>query len=237
MKLRLTLIIAAVMASGTFLYAQSDTSKLAYNLHLGSMDYSGDYGRRYYSLTHGFAGGVGVSYYLMPSFDVQADLNFGHVRGDNAGPNRNTGIDTVFNFKANMGNLNINLKYKFTNGYILKESCKWSPYIVGGIGGIYSVSKGLSHLGNFTNLKVLTFNFNLGVGLKYQLNPNVGLYIQSMQLMPLSDKFDGWYLKIPANKHNDVFLMSCIGIIINPGVYTSKQDKPAKEEKPKKERK
>jgi OmpA-OmpF porin, OOP family len=219
MKIKRLLLVAAFIAGGSMLMAQSDTSRVSYNLHFGNMDYSGDYATEFYSFNHGIAGGLGLAYYIGPSFDLTADLNYGRVRGDNTGPRRNKGLDTIYNFQANMGNFNVNLKYKFTNGYILKESASFSPYLVFGFGTIYSHSVGFGHMGDFTQNpeKVWAINLNVGAGLKYQINAHVGIFIQSMQLMPLVDRVDGWYINIPSNKKNDVFLMNAIGITINPG--------------------
>jgi len=228
MKFKSILIAAAILAVGLTVFAQSDSSRYAYNIHFGNMDYSGDYSTKFDKFNHGFNLGVGAATYLGPSFDLTGDLNYGRVKDINNTPVKNKDLWDSLQFKSRMGNLNIHLKYKFTNGYILKESSTLSPYLVAGIGLVYSKSTGIGYIGDFRDKpeKVFTANFNYGGGLKYQMNLHVGFFIQSIHMNLLNDRIDGWDPDIPANKKNDVFLMNSIGVVFTPqGSSTTQEQK------------
>ena len=139
-----------------------------------------------------------------------------HVKGDDAGPRGNKGIRRGVDFKAGMVNLNILAKYKFSNGYILQESSKISPYLLAGFGGLYSRSTGDGPDGQYIKPfteNVLTVNFCAGAGIKYQIKSNFGIFVQTLALMPQTDRIDGWYPAVIANGANDYFLMNSIGVI------------------------
>ena len=216
MKLKTLFILAAYILGGSLLMAQNSNNKTSYNFHIGTTDYMGDLANEFYSFTHGINAGTGVTLYLDRSFDVVAEINYVHVKGDNAGPRGNKGIRPGVNFIAGMANLNIIAKYKFTNGYILQESSKISPYLLAGFGGLYSISSGVGPddqgIKNFTE-KIFAFNFCAGAGVKYQIKSNIGIFIQTLALMPMTDKIDGWYPAVTVNGANDFFLMNSIGVI------------------------
>ena len=217
MKLKTLFILAAyLLGSSLLLVAQNSNNKTAYIFHLGTMDYMGDLANEFYSFTHGINAGAGITRYLDRSFDLVAEINYAHVKGDNAGPRGNKGIRPGVNFKAGMANLNMIAKYKFTNGYILQESSKISPYLLAGFGGLYSISTGNGPDGQdikkFTE-KIFAINFCVGAGVKYQVNSNIGIFVQTMPLMPLTDRIDGWFPVVAVNGANDYFLMNSIGVI------------------------
>ena len=233
MKSKIGLILIGILITGTFATAQNDSCKLAYNIHFGNMDYSGDYSTKFYRITDGFNVGAGAALYMVPSFDLTADLKYGRVRDINNTKVWNHDLWDSLRFKANLGMLQVNLKYKFNNGYILRENSTIQPYIFGGLGLWYSKSTGWGHMGDFTNKpeKVFAFAYQYGLGLKYQMNLHVGFFIQTTHQHILSDRVDGWYPNIPANKKDDTFLINAIGVVFTPaGSSTTREQKEKQRE-------
>lgn len=220
MKFKKLLFVAILLAGGSILFAQTDTSKFTYNVRIGTTGYQGDYASEFFSFTHGVSFGVGVSRYINPSFDIVANVNYGKIQGDPLGANGVKSMPAGVNFKANLTCLNILLKYKFTNGYLLKESAKLSPYLLAGAGTLYNASSGVGFSGAFsgsTKEKVLAANLSLGLGLRYRLTNKLGIFIQTLELATGTDKIDGWYPDVPSNKKNDKLLLNTIGITYTPG--------------------
>ena len=103
----------------------------AIGVHGTLNEYAGDLnGDKYhfYNFDHPKPGGaISFQQYLNPSFNLVEKLSFNQVQYQNI--YRDAGFD------ADLFTLNVKLKYKFNNGYILKEDATVSPFIVAGIGG------------------------------------------------------------------------------------------------------
>lgn len=222
MKTKISLLLTIVLTAGSALLAQNVDNKRVQFVQVGDLAYAGDYSNDLFKFHHGIAVGAGLTQYLSRSVDILANLNIGLVNAKNA-----TMASNGTDFNAKMINFNLLAKYKIDNGYLLKENPKLSPYIIGGIGALYSISdgngysyttdNGINNSAPFSGRKVFAFNFCAGAGIKYQLTNKISLYFQPMAIMPLSDKFDGWYQDIIANKRNDMFLSNSIGVIFAPG--------------------
>ena len=83
---------------------------------------------------YGF-GNWDYSRYLNKSFDGSATLNtgdYGHCREDDESAIRTDGTE-VLNMLGRLTSLVVSSKYKFANGYVLKENAKLAPYVYIGI--------------------------------------------------------------------------------------------------------
>jgi len=104
-----------------------------------------------------------LSRYLNPSFDIMLDTRMSfwgdnYFGGDHDEPGQSytaNGVDIV--------NPLLNLRYKFSNGYIFKENSFLQPYLIGGLG--YMWDKDVDGL-----------NFDAGAGMKIPLTPNISLF-------------------------------------------------------------
>lgn len=226
MKLKSGLFALFLLAFGSLLYAQDQPEKLTYSASLSTLDYSGDYGNSLFSFSHGIALNGSISYNLGKSFDIMAELSWGTVNADKVAE-KNPGMRDEVNFKAKIFNLNLMAKYKLANGYLLQETAKIAPYLIGGIGGFYSTSSGTGFGGfndagytlsaDFTDKKVAALLVCAGLGAKYQVNPKIGIFIECRGMLLLNDDIDGWNPNYDADQWSDSLLKNSIGIIFTPG--------------------
>ena len=197
--------------------AQEHRERPEFHAFAGTMDYQGDYADEFYSFTHGIVAGQGMNWYLDRSFNAGFDMNFGWVKGDNAGPRGNKGVLQFASFQAEMINLDLLVKYKFNNDYLLKKSSRVCPWLDAGLGVLYATTTGInSRLGDFYD-DIFTENFCLGAGIECRISSKIGIYLRSQLLLPLSDKIDGWYPAISANHNYDQFMINSIGLTFTPG--------------------
>ena len=68
-KLTLTFFIS--IASVIFVFGQTADRKWAFGPDFGVVEYSGDYGNRFFTFNSGYAAGLSLFRYLSPSFDLE----------------------------------------------------------------------------------------------------------------------------------------------------------------------
>ncbi|MFA6128579.1 MAG: OmpA family protein [Bacteroidales bacterium] len=196
--------------------AQNAENKWGIGLHFGVMEYSGDYDKEFYSFRQGYAVGASLSRYINPSFDIM-----GHFFYDmsHANDNGRMGMPTWLNFEADMFNLNLLAKYKFNNGYILKEEALLSPFILAGVGGNFALTSGVGENGAFTSQKYITPNLYGGLGLNLRISKAISFVVQTAVMLPFTDKIDGTTgaIATAAVKGNDKFMENSVGLCITPG--------------------
>src|SRR5688500_7228467 len=199
----------------------------AIGLHGTLNEYAGDLnGNKYhlYNFDHPKPGGaISFQQYLNPSFNLVEKLSFNQVQYQNMF--KTMGVD------ADLFTLNVKLKYKFNNGYILKEDATISPFIVAGIGGTYIESKVFTDSGNSTiSSGTIQANAAAGVGIYFRFSERVGFEIANTLNMPLYDAWDG-----VSEGNNDVHLQHSAGLIFKlrkptdtdgDGVYDRKDNCP-----------
>jgi len=214
---RKILLVAAVMLLGiSASHAQNAENKWGFGVHLGTMEYNGDYANGFYTFKPNFTFGASIARYLNPSFDLLGHFYYGQTQSGNA--RIRLTMPSYLNFHAKMSNLNLLFKYKFNNGYMLKESATLAPFILAGFGGNMAVSSGTDQNNlAFTNPKYLTSAVMGGIGLNFRVSQAFSIAIQSSLMMPLTDKIDGWYLVVSTNTNYDYFLENSVGLYITPG--------------------
>ncbi len=219
-KLFITGCMALIAGLGT-LQAQNADAKWGVGVHVSTIDYKGDIGSNFFKFQNGIGGGVHVNRYLSPSFDAQGFINYGKS-GHTA--------DSLYNFSATMLTANLNLKYKFNNGYIFKEEAVIAPYLLAGFGETFvqaqGVGKEIGGLGNVPNQQTYdktTFsdlNVGAGIGINFRLMEMLNLFVQTYYHYPLNDRYDGsgrpWG-EFGNDKVNDRFLKHSLGLTLSLG--------------------
>jgi OOP family OmpA-OmpF porin len=221
MKRKILLIATALLLGIAASHAQNAEKKWGIGAHLGLMEYEGDYAHGFYSFKPNFAFGASVARYLSPSFDLLGHIYYGHTQSGNARFRSN--MPEFLNFEANIFNLNVLAKYKFNNGYLLKEDARLSPFVLAGFGGNMAVSSGIggTTLGGklpFTNQKSLSPLVMGGLGLNFRVSQAISIVLQSVVMTPFTDKIDGWNPgDNPNNKQPDYFMENSVGVYITLG--------------------
>jgi OmpA-OmpF porin, OOP family len=221
MKRKILLLTAVLLLSIATSYGQNAESKWGVGFHFGVMEYSGDYDKQFYSFTQGYAVGLSVSRYLTPSFDIMGHFFYDRSHSNDSGT---MGMPTWLNFEADMFNLNALIKYKFNNGYILKETAFLSPFILAGVGGNFSLTNGVGELGLMDNQKIITPNLYGGVGLNMRISPALSIAVQTAIEVPFTDNIDGVVGEAVLNPRigNDIFMQNSASLIITPGEFKVK---------------
>jgi OmpA-OmpF porin, OOP family len=180
------------------------------------MEYNGDYSNQFYSFEQGYAVGASIARYLNPSFDLMGHFFYDKAHSFDGWKSQ---MPTWLNFEANMYNLNLLAKYKFNNGYILKENARLAPYLLAGLGGNLAKSSGVGENGAFTDEQYINPNLYGGVGLNLRLTPALSLAVQTSLMLPFNDKIDGSSGEVaPVSKDgNDRFLENSVALYITPG--------------------
>lgn len=173
--------------------------------HVTFSEYSGDLTNdsyHFYDYVRPKLGGaISFQHYLNPSFNLMEKLSFNQVRYQNV--EHTEGVD------ADIFALNIKIKYKFNNDYILKETAVVAPFIVAGIGATYLESKRYTYQDKSTiDDGEFKANAAVGLGILFQFSDRLGFEIANTLNMPLYDGWDG-----VAQGNNDVYLQQSAGFI------------------------
>jgi len=217
MKNKFLLLSAVLLLGMTALNAQNAEHKWGFGAHFGVMEYDGDYDSQFYSFTQGYAVGASLTRYLNPSFDLMGHFFYDQAHANDSWKSQ---MPTWLSFTSDMFNLNILAKYKFNNGYLLKEKAFLAPYLLAGVGGNYaSDTSGIGEKGSLKGQKILAPNLYAGVGLNIRLNHNFSLIAQTSIMMPFTDLIDGSNGSVaPVSKMGaDKFLENSFGLYFTPG--------------------
>ncbi len=216
MKTKITLLLLmAFLLSIPASFGQNSENKWGVGLNFGVMDYIGDYGTELFKTDQGYAVGLTLGRYLNPSFDLLL-----HSFYDKVDHNDENGLNMVdqLNFESHMYNVNILAKYKFNNGYILKEDAFLAPFLVAGVGGNMHDASGFGESGSFAE-KTIKPNLFGGVGVNLRINSWLNLGVMTGFMYPLTDLIDGTdgsVVEAP-NTYNDVFQENSLYLTFTPG--------------------
>lgn len=209
------LIVALALAGSCF--AQTNQNRVGVTFGGGSQKYSGDLGNGFTLKNEVWRGGVAlnINVYLNPSLDISGYGSIGdfgycqpHDKKDMIVPEEDRcdaclGRLGLGNLSSRMYVTGVQLRYKFNNGYLLREELRIKPYVYMGV----AVNKLTDRMkmncvetGNYLTV-------NSGIGVRYYVserlnigyNLNVG-YFTSDKLDFLSRGASDMYLQ------NTVFL-------------------------------
>ncbi len=213
MKKTLLIIGAVFMSFASF--AQNSNELFGLGLHLGTKRYAGDLGNEMFNLDRPqLAGGVSISKYLSPSFDGILMLSHGHIGHTGVGTINNP-TNATSHFATSIFDVNLLAKYKFNNGYILKEEARIAPFIHAGIGDAITFADHYSFAAS-------NFNFPMGVGLNIDLSEKMSLQWMSTYNFTMSDNYDNYDRTGYTGNKKDQFMFHSIGVVFH---FNRKKDK------------
>lgn len=152
--------------------------------------------------------GAYLSRYLNPSFDASLNINGGMLAfKQQDGP--------YGRFTAKAVDFSVMGKYKFNNGYILKENAAIAPYLTAGIGAyqawdIVNADFFVPRTSQIDHMTV--FDIPVGAGIRFNVTEKVNLNLQSIYHIGFSDELDN--IK---SGSNDAWLHTSVGIGFNLG--------------------
>lgn len=173
-------------------FGQSFEKKNNISLGTGRQSYNGDLGNSWFQPSEEYYGIGSLTYsrYLTKSFDALLFVthgDYGHCREEDESQFRPDGTE-VLNMLSRLTSSSISVKYKFANGYLLKEEAKLAPYIY--------LGAGVNNISNFwwKDKKRVNpgncFSLNGGAGVSYNLNKKINLTYNLGFGYLASDKID-----------------------------------------------
>lgn len=180
------LLITVAVAITTFSsIAQNKNYKIGIETGAYLQQYNGNLGNSFFKFKEtAFAGGsLNVGLYLNKSFDINAGGTIGHFGYCQTEEDKKRIVALEYRClgctdRLGMGELrsmmisgNTSIKYKFANGYLLKEDSKIAPYVYAGVGINYLsdvMKRNCVNVGNH-------FTINAGAGVKYNITERLNI--------------------------------------------------------------
>ena len=209
MKNKLLIVLLTLSFCG---FAQTAEKKNNLSIGGGKGSYVGDLGSGAFKPKDEWYGFLGFNYsrYLCKSFDVSLAItsgDYGHCRDEDESAVRPDG-SAVLNMLGRLTTGVVSLKYKFANGYMLKETAKLAPYIYAGaainnISENYWPDHSRAIQGNYASV-------NGGVGVRYNFYKNFNFTYNAGIGYFLTDKIDNRSVG-----SNDIYLQSTFAVGVN----------------------
>ncbi len=200
MKKILTILIVGL---GTLCssWAQNSEYKWGADLQVGVEQYKGELGSGFYRFGQDLNGfiGLSVSRYLSPRFDLVGGITYGDISYDNE-------VDPVVFTRRNM--FTASLQGRFN---ILTDEYKLRPYIFAGYGHMRFADGSVSQANTI---------IPYGLGLTYQVKPNIALRLQNTFIYSDFDRIDS----DPSEDLNDSYLQHSIALSFNFGKTKNDMD-------------
>lgn len=180
------LLITVTFVLATFgLTAQTKNRKIGIETGAYLQQYNGNLGSSFFKFNSiAFGGGsLNLGLYLNKSFDVNVGGSIGHFGYCQTEEDKKRLVALEYRCpgctdRLGMGELrsmmiseNAAIKYKFANGYLLKEDSKIAPYIYAGVGINYLsdvMKRNCVNVGNH-------FTINAGAGVKYNITERLNI--------------------------------------------------------------
>ncbi len=156
---------------------------------LGVLEYGGDHGTFFYKFNTGYAVGASIFRYLNPSFDVGINGFY-----DGVGKNDPNALwpGMGFNFTSDIVSFKVEGKYKFNNGYIMKEDAIVRPFLKAGLGILYTQTSGTGTSGTIapaTPRKSIGPSASFGPGVAFKITDLITLQLYSVLNFPFNADF------------------------------------------------
>jgi len=208
---RITVLFCLMLFVISVLRAQNADNKWAIGFDYGTLQYKGDLGDQIFDWNDWKNGYYfSLHRYLNPSFEGVLNLNYNLI--EESGP-----LMTEANrFYGKMFTGELNLRYKFNNGFFLKENSLFQPFIAVGAGYMGGKSSGISYdLGTVPyNEHVGSLDFYYGIGTKIKISDRVSWQVELGEVRITKDDFDE---ATTLRNGNDFFRRIKTGIVITLG--------------------
>ncbi len=182
------------------LKGQTSTDRYGLGMYASTYEFQGDLGAEYFKFRDIQAGGgISLNYYVSSSIDLGLGVYTGSL---------NYAKDFAC-VKSRMVSTNIDAKFKFYNGKLIKEDAFIGPYVLLGTGVSDVRSTGVNMGKKKFNMEKIDMNFSYGIGFRFRVSESFSFIVQSRQYKPMVDDFDG-------NDGSDAYLEHSIGLIFNP---------------------
>ena len=201
--------------------AQNYMRKFGFEINGGLREYGGDRGTRYFLAEKPEYQAIGASfgYYVNPSFDAIVTASMGELG------HRDDSYPRKLGFTAQVTDLTLGLRFKFTNGKIMNEDSRIRPFLNAGWGGMQSISRIVheqpGYDDNFVNNRSwIAAHWNAGGGVRIALTDGIDLTLQSSYNYTYDDNYDGLPFslsKVRLNALHDAFLYHSAGFVFNFG--------------------
>lgn len=190
--------------------AQDSDARWAFKPSYSLLQYNGELGSQFFKFNQrSDGGGLGVSAYLNPSFDLLMGLDYYRL-------NLSGSINEINYFsKGNIFSPSILATYKFYNDYLLASDATFKPYIGLGMGYIIGRTSGNSFDLNgdpFTHF-IDEVSLNVSTGVKYDISRKVSVFVELNAILATTEELDGASL----SRNNDKFGGGKIGLFIKLG--------------------
>ena len=180
------LLITAAFVLATFgITAQTKNRKIGIETGAYLQQYNGNLGNSFFKFKEtAFGGGsLNLGLYLNKSFDLNVGGSIGHFGYCQTEEDKKRVVALEYRCpgctdRLGMGELrsmmisgNTSIKYKFANGYLLKEDSKIAPYVYAGVGINYLsdvMKRNCVNVGNH-------FTINAGAGVKYNITERLNI--------------------------------------------------------------
>lgn len=204
-KLITSLVLGLMLLNAS---AQNPDQKWSLSLFGGKTEYFGELGSGFAVFEPWVYGhwGVALGRYINPSFDFNLQFENGHFGFWN---------NEIVNFFAKKTDGALMLKYKFNNGYLLKEDAVLAPFLTAGIG-----AAGYNGETSRTNPVGLDAIVPLGGGLRLNITPQLGIQYQVLYNLTSGDNRD----LNTTDSRKDRFLSHSLGLILSFGAPTDTDD-------------
>lgn len=200
---KLLLSFTAFVLGMNVLNAQTQDQKLSVGLHAGVVNYNGELNYLWLNTDKAFRAQFGVSaaYNLNAFFNLGLDVSKGSIGYH---------VPEMGGFRADLTQGNLQLRFKINNGRMLKEDCRFQPYVFGGFG--FAMFKAKDDDSSKLVVEGTDFTKNIGLGFTVKVTQNIGVNFNTLYSILSSDRRDHQSLAF-----NDQYLINSVGVVYNFG--------------------
>jgi len=199
------ILIAAILLTAGAIKAQNNQHVWGAGINFGTKDYYGDAGSAIIFGDVNINPSLRLARYISPSFDLGLNASFG--RYDFSNPDSTVGPYAKI-FRTKTWEAQFNVRYKFNNGYILKEHSFIQPYVTVGL-GYANFANRITAL-NTSTVKEGGLNIPVGAGLNFRINDRFAINLQSIYNFNNVDAYDNLS---NFRRNNDKYLFTSIGAV------------------------
>lgn len=190
-RYRLITLIVAIACLPAWARAQyaDEEYRMELGVRLGGCFYMGDANYTTPFKDMGLSAGVVGRFILNPRMAIKCDLAMGKISGDTRTIDNAFPYGAECSFERTVYDLGAQFEYNFWpygNGLSYKESRRFTPYALGGLGFTYADKPAES---------VFAMNLVLGAGVKYKFAPRWNVGCEFSMRFTSTDKLD-----VPANE-------------------------------------